>query len=151
MVVIQPQYRESQIIPSSDDQQSSFSTSTPGVEDDRSSLASTRPPTPIIEDDQLSSRSASSRPHTLVLEHEQFASARRDISLDNNKKINEMQSMLVKQGRQIRAIYELQKFNMEKVEMIYGQLKKLTKEKDNELSPKVFAVSNFISNSIILR
>jgi hypothetical protein len=142
-----PRYRGSPII--SDDQRSSFL-------DDRSSLsASTRPPTPIIEDDdQHSIRSASTRPPTPILEREQqLTSIRREISLDNNerieKQIQSIQSILVKQGKQIRAIYELQKTNMEKMDKVYNQLKKINKDQSNELSAKVFAVSNFIFNSVI--
>lgn len=165
MIIIDrtPRYRESSIIPSSDDQRSSSSFSlsqTPIIEDDRSSLAvSTRAPTPIIEDDR-SSLAASTRAPTPILEDEQRSSIRRDsISLerlDNNferieKQIKSIQSILVKQGKQIRAIYDLQKNNNERVEKVHSHLKKLNKEKGNELSAKVFSVSNFISNSIILQ
>jgi uncharacterized protein (DUF885 family) len=96
---------------------------------------STRPPTPILEREQ------------------QLTSIRREISLDNNerieKQIQSIQSILVKQGKQIRAIYELQKTNMEKMDKVYNQLKKINKDQSNELSAKVFAVSNFIFNSVI--
>jgi hypothetical protein len=134
------QYRESAFITSSDDQRSSFSTSTTSI---------TRPATPAVEDDR-SSISASTRPQTPIIE-DVASTTRRDILSDNNERIQSIQSILVKQGKQIRALYELQKTNMEKVDMVYSHLKKLTREKSNELSAKVFAVSNFISNSIILR
>jgi len=48
--------------------------------------------------------------------------------------------MLVKQDRQIRALYELQKSTFEKVTSIQSQLKKTNK--NIELSSKVFSVSN---------
>ena len=48
--------------------------------------------------------------------------------------------MLVKQGRQIRALYELQKATFDKVTLIQNQLKKTNK--NIELSSKVLAVSN---------
>ena len=51
-----------------------------------------------------------------------------------------IEAMLVKQGRQIRALYELQKSTFEKVTSIQSQLKKTNK--NIELSSKVFSVSN---------
>ena len=58
--------------------------------------------------------------------------------------------MLVKQGRQIRALYELQKSTFEKVTSIQSQLKKTNK--NIELSSKVFSVSNNLitDNNIII-
>ena len=55
-----------------------------------------------------------------------------------------MQTMQVKQGKQIRALYEIQKSTSEKVSWIQNQLKKQDSAKNNELSAKVFSVSNFI-------
>jgi hypothetical protein len=58
--------------------------------------------------------------------------------------------MLIKQGRQIRALYELQKSTLEKVTSIQNQLKKTNK--NIELSSKVFAVSNNLitDNNIVI-
>ena len=64
------------------------------------------------------------------------------------KKIESMQTMLIKQSKQIRALYELQKSTNEKVSWIQNQLKKQKSVKNNELSVKIFSVS---INSIILR
>jgi hypothetical protein len=50
--------------------------------------------------------------------------------------------MLIKQGKQIRALYELQKTTFEKVSLIQNQIKKQNSDKNTELSPKVFSVSN---------
>ena len=47
--------------------------------------------------------------------------------------------MLIKQGKQIRALYELQKETLEKVSYIQQQTKKLN---NVDLSHKVFSVSN---------
>jgi hypothetical protein len=56
-----------------------------------------------------------------------------------------VESMLVKQGKQIRALYELQKKTLEKVELIQNQIKNLTGDKNTDLSSKVFGVSNSIN------
>lgn len=53
-----------------------------------------------------------------------------------------IEAMLVKQGRQIHALYELQKSTFEKVSSIQTQVKKLATSKSNDLSAKVFGVSN---------
>jgi hypothetical protein len=50
--------------------------------------------------------------------------------------------MLIKQGKQIRALYELQKTTFKKVESIQDQIKKLVSNKNTELSGKIFSVSN---------
>ena len=60
---------------------------------------------------------------------------RRDSTRDKS-----IEAMLVKQGRQIRALYELQKATFDKVTLIQNQLKKTNK--NIELSSKVLAVSN---------
>ena len=55
--------------------------------------------------------------------------------------------MLAKQGKQIRALYELQKVTHEKISLIHNQLKKLTSHKSTELSQKIFNVSyRYITN-----
>lgn len=53
----------------------------------------------------------------------------------------EIETMLAKQGRQIRALYELQKSTFERVSSIDTQVKKLA-SRSTDLSPKVFGVSN---------
>lgn len=50
--------------------------------------------------------------------------------------------MIIKQGKQNRVIYELQKMTLEKVSLLQTQIKKIKSDKSNELSPKVFNVSN---------
>ena len=54
-----------------------------------------------------------------------------------------IEKMLVKQGKQIRALYELGKKTIERIDSIHNQLKKLN-EKTIDLSPKVFSVSILI-------
>ena len=49
--------------------------------------------------------------------------------------------ILIKQGKQIRALYEMQKKSLEKLESIDGRVKKLI-EKSIDLSSKIFNVSN---------
>jgi hypothetical protein len=53
-----------------------------------------------------------------------------------------VENLLIKQGKQIRALYELQKLTFNKLTSVQGQLKKLTNNKNTELSPKVFSVSS---------
>ena len=95
--------------------------------DDRSPVRSRRS-TPIIEEN-IKDIAPSSKPTR------------------NTKSI---EAMLVKQGRQIRALYELQKSTFEKVTSIQSQLKKTNK--NIELSSKVFSVSNNLitDNNIII-
>lgn len=58
-----------------------------------------------------------------------------------------IESVLTKQGKQIRALYEMQKKTLEKIDLVYKEVKKTT-DKRPDLSQKVFGVSNnFISIS----
>ena len=52
--------------------------------------------------------------------------------------------MLIKQGKQIRALYKLQKVTSKRVSSIQNQLKKLTSDDDTELNSKAFSVSTVI-------
>ena len=69
---------------------------------------------------------------------------------DSTRDTKSIEAMLVKQGRQIRALYELQKSTFEKVTSIQNQLKKTNK--NIGLSSKVFTVSNNLitDNNIII-
>ena len=59
--------------------------------------------------------------------------------------IKQIESILVKQEKQIRALYELHKSTNENVSWIQSQLKKQNdKNKNIDLSQKVFNVNNFI-------
>jgi len=89
--------------------------------DDRSPVRSRRS-TPVIEEN-IEDIAPSSKP---------TGTKRRDST--------RIEAMLVKQDRQIRALYELQKSTFEKVTSIQNQLKKTNK--NIELSSKVFSVSN---------
>ena len=48
--------------------------------------------------------------------------------------------MLIKQGKQNRILYELQKTSLERISWLQTQLKKLSSDKSHELSLKVFNV-----------
>ena len=102
--------------------------------DDRSPVRSRRS-TPVIEEN-IKDIAPSSKP---------TGTKRRDSTRDTK-----FEAMLVKQGRQIRALYELQKSTFEKVTSIQNQLKKTNK--NIELSSKVFSVSNNLitDNNIII-
>ena len=71
---------------------------------------------------------------------------------DSTRDTKSIQAMLVKQGRQICALYELQKSTFEKVTSIQSQLKKTSNKNTIELSSKVFSVSNNLitDNNIII-
>ena len=103
--------------------------------DDRSPVRSRRS-TPVIEEN-IKDIAPSSKP---------TGTKRRDSTRDTKS----IEAMLVKQGRQIRALYELQKSTLEKVTSIQSQLKKTNK--NIELSSKVFSVSNNLitDNNIII-
>lgn len=58
--------------------------------------------------------------------------------------------MLVKQGKQIRALYELQKNTHKKIIWTQDQIKNQNKKNTTDLSTKVFSVSKFIFNNIVL-
>ena len=64
------------------------------------------------------------------------------VSSDDRGPLNNIEAMLIKQGKQIRVLYELQKTSLEKISCLQTQVKKLSSEKNNELSLKVFSVSN---------
>jgi hypothetical protein len=112
-----------------------FGITRPGSVDDRS-LARSRRGTPAI-DANIEDIAPSSKP---------TGTKRRDSTRD----IKSIEAMLVKQGRQIRALYELQKSTHEKVTSIQNQLKKTNK--NIGLSSKVFTVSNNLitDNNIII-
>ena len=69
---------------------------------------------------------------------------------DSTRNTKSIEVILVKQDRQIRVLYELQKSTFEKVMSIQNQLKKTNK--NIELSSKVFSVSNNLitDNNIII-
>ena len=59
------------------------------------------------------------------------------------KQFEENQRILIKQGKQIRALYELQKATNKKVTWIQKEMEKNTDNKQFvDLNPKVFSVSN---------
>ena len=60
------------------------------------------------------------------------------------KQGEQIQSILVKQGKQLRALYEMQKSTNEQIAWIVNQVKQQSNKDSNDLNPKVFMVSNFI-------
>ena len=66
----------------------------------------------------------------------------------HDKIVKNCETMLIKQGKQIHALYELQKSTHEKLTWIQNQIKAQNKKKENiDLSEKVFNVSD-ISTSL---
>jgi len=60
------------------------------------------------------------------------------------KQGKQIQSILVKQEKQLRALYEMQKSTNEQIAWIVNQVKQQSNKDSNDLNPKVFMVSNFI-------
>lgn len=58
--------------------------------------------------------------------------------------------MLIKQGKQIRALYGLQKTSLERILFLQTQVKKLSSDKKNDLNPKILSVSNNFGCIILL-
>jgi flagellar biosynthesis GTPase FlhF len=87
------------------------------------------PPNRVLSDDRLISSTGIQQPSVKILPN-------RDDRLTN------IEAILIKQGKQNRAIYDLQKVTLEKVSLLQAQVKKIKSEKSNELSQKVFNVSN---------
>ena len=108
-----------------------------------------------IRGTSVDDRSPGSRHSTPVIEKniENIASSSKPTGTkrrNSTRDTKSIEAMLVKQGRQIRALYELQKSTFEKVTSIQSQLKKTNK--NIELSSKVFSVSNNLitDNNIII-
>jgi hypothetical protein len=60
----------------------------------------------------------------------------------SDDRLNNIEAMIIKHGKQNRIIYEMQKMTLEKISSLQTQIKKINSDKSNELSPKVFNVSN---------
>src|SRR5262249_29281703 len=102
-------------------------------------IRSSRPTTPLlpsdIDDDAADERDFRQR------ELQQRNLQQRDNESQEKLKeqVGEMWEMMIKQGKQIRALYQLLKSMNDKVTFIQGEIKKDTSSTD--LSAKVFAVS----------
>jgi len=70
-----------------------------------------------------------------------IASSKR-VSFDKRDTLDNLEAMMIKQSKQIRILYELQKTAIDKISRLQTQVNKLTSDKSNELSSKVFSVSN---------
>ena len=57
-------------------------------------------------------------------------------------RLGNIKAMMIKHGKQNRIIYEMQKSTLDKLSSLQAQVKKINSEKNNELSSKVFNVSN---------
>jgi len=114
--------------------------------DNREIIVKSRSHTPITNPESTSS------PSTPVERQVELAQSRlsspivRQFSFDANREsLNNIESMLIKQGKQIRVLYELQRTSLEKISSLQTQVKKLNSDKNNELSSRVFNVSdNFV-------
>ena len=95
------------------------------------------PPNRVLSDDHLISSTAM----------QQSQRSTPSVEIPSNRALSDdrltnIEAILIKQGKQNRAIYELQKMTWEKVSSLQTQIKKIKSDKSDELSPKVFNVSN---------
>ena len=110
------------------------------------SLHQSRHSTPIIEPTQSRHSTTiieptQSRHSTPIIETAVTSSKR--VSFDNrNTQIDNIEAMVIKLSKQMRVLYELHKTSLEKISRLQTQIKKMTNDKNNELSSKVFSVSN---------
>jgi len=109
-------------------------------------LHQSRHSTPIIEPTQSRHSTTiieptQSRHSTPIIETAVTSSKR--VSFDNrNTQIDNIEAMVIKLSKQMRVLYELHKTSLEKINRLQTQIKKMTNDKNNELSSKVFSVSN---------
>jgi hypothetical protein len=116
--------------------------------DNREIIRRSRSHTP--QADVMSSTSTQSRRSTPIVEQpivdltqsQHSTPMVRRVSSDDRSTLNNIEALLIKQGKQIRALYEMQKSSLEKISSLQTQVKKLSSDKNNELSSKVFNVSN---------
>jgi len=127
--------------------------------DDREIIMKSRSHTPIITPDitsptrQQSRRSTESPERTPIAEPAQSQHSTpivRRISSDDRGPLNNIEDMLIKQGKQIRALYGLQKTSLERILFLQTQVKKLSSDKKNDLNPKILSVSNNFGCIILL-
>ena len=57
-------------------------------------------------------------------------------------RLGNIEAMMIKHGKQNRIIYEMQRSTLDKLSSLQTQVKKINSEKNNELSSKIFNVSN---------
>ena len=119
--------------PNLDQQRSYYSGPTiPIVLNDDDDNYHSRPTTPIVSEVNINRQTTSGTSTSSGTKHHQ------------EKRERQLVDVLVKQGKQIRALYDILKGMNEKLLWIQGQIKKQNKDKDIDLSPKVFSVSVFI-------
>lgn len=100
------------------------------------------PTEPPVQTDQSSKSSQSSAIHTSSPSQLSQPSSRRATQkTDAPVTLYAISKMLEKQGKQMRALYVMQKNALEKIDSIDKKVKKLI-QKSMDLSPKVFSVSN---------
>jgi hypothetical protein len=92
---------------------------------------------PAIEDDNYGSRNPTRITASTASRHQE----------QSNEKY---EKLIIKQGKQIRALYELQKLVLEKVAWVESHLRKQNNDNKIDLSQKVFNVSKIISLIILL-
>ena len=60
----------------------------------------------------------------------------RRVSSDDHGPLKNIENMLIKQGKQICALYELQKLSLERISLLQTQVKKLSSDKKMSLVQK---------------
>jgi hypothetical protein len=99
-------------------------------------------PHPKTHGDDYDYRSSSKTPVINVIDDNSRHTGRGKAD-DSRHENQPLENLLIKQGKQIRALYELQKKTFEKVTWVQNQIKKQNNTNKLDLSPKVFNVSKF--------
>ena len=99
-------------------------------------------PRPKTHGDDYDYRSPSKTPVINVIDDNSRHTGRGKAD-DSRHENQPLENLLIKQGKQIRALYELQKKTFEKVTWVQNQIKKQNNTNKLDLSPKVFNVSKF--------
>lgn len=105
--------------------------------------------TPAMED-ELPSKSRRSTPVVEIESTHEQPRSYDTSAAPPPQNIKNIEKMLIKQGSQIRAMYNLQRYTYDKVSTIQSEVKKLTSNKSSNLSSKVFNVSNLILFEIVI-
>jgi len=111
------------------------------VSPERQQSRRSTPSTPSMESPE---KQQSQRLTPIIVEQPKPAQSQH--STEDRGPLKNIEAMLVKQGKQIRVLYELQKTSLEKISLLQTQVKKLSSDKNHELSPKVFNVSNLFQH-----
>ena len=109
---------------------------------ERDIIIRSRSHTPIMDPKTMNAMSEIMSPTATQQSQRSTPSVEIPSRVTSDDRLNNIEAILIKQGKQNRIIYELQKLSYEKISSLQTQIKKLSSDKSNQLSQKVFNVSN---------